>query len=433
MKKRMLSIIMAVLMLSALLTTAAYAAGGDFDGLHWEYADGALTITGTGSIPDYPDADVAPWSVYNGYISSVTVAEGVQRVGNNAFAGSGATTVTLPKTTQTIGSNALPSALTSITAPCTLASSLPAVNQTLIHSPVEVPQKDATYTETGMKKHWKCSGCNKLFADSACSVETTETALIIPRLDSEAPTLVSLVTDRDVVSPPNTVNVTVTADDKGLSGVGGGSVTFTNLAKTGTPSVSCVLSPNGSLLTGALNIADTLPSGDYYISSLTLTDKANNSRTYTYSTLDPAFKNIKLTIKRASAVNTLGSLSLNATTVGYGGTVTGTVILKDANGLPLQNRNLDIYVGTLKTTIAATTDASGTATFKYSNTIPGTYTLKAVFLGDEDYNACETNMVSVTFTSVPATGDSYDVLLWVCVGVLAIGVNAWFFIRRKKA
>jgi len=438
MKEKRLAIILAVLMISALLTAAAYADdGADFGtGMHWSYAaaTNTLQITGSGVIDNYDTADSVPWNAYNASITQVSIADTVTSIGSNAFAGTQITSITVPKAVTSIGSNAFPAGLTEITASCKLESSLPTVTTIhLTHDASEIAKADATFTDPGTEKHWKCNDCGKLFTDSACTTETTAAALVIPKKDNEAPVLTNVYPDRSTVSLPTSVIVTVLADDNNMSGVSSGSITFTNPGANGSPSVLCSLALDGNALTGVVSFGETASSGEYYISSLTLVDKAKNSRTYTYSSLDTAFKNVKIKVVRTTTATAIATLTMNATSVGYGGVVTGTITVKDTNGYALPNKSFDIYVSNVKSGITATTDENGTATFNYSNTVPGVYTLKASFIGDNDYYPCETNSVDVTFTTVPSTGDSYDVALWCCVAVLALGVNAWFVIRRKKA
>lgn len=92
MKKPLRNLLKAVLVVMAALclATAAFAedevAGADFnDGaMHWSIsADGVLTITGNGDMPD----NDSPWNICNSEIVSVVVDEGITRIGVNAFNG----------------------------------------------------------------------------------------------------------------------------------------------------------------------------------------------------------------------------------------------------------------------------------------------------------------------------------------------------------
>lgn len=71
----------------------------------WEYADGILTISGTGKMMDYPSG--APWYKYRYEITSLTVESGVTYIGEAAFYGcSMLETVSLSKTIRGIGKGA---------------------------------------------------------------------------------------------------------------------------------------------------------------------------------------------------------------------------------------------------------------------------------------------------------------------------------------
>ncbi len=78
-------------------------------GLTWSFdlTTGALTVTGTGAIPDYASANATPWSAYATRIKSVTLQTGVTGIGSYAFAGMTALRdVYLPETLTSIGAYA---------------------------------------------------------------------------------------------------------------------------------------------------------------------------------------------------------------------------------------------------------------------------------------------------------------------------------------
>ena len=87
MKKRLLSILLVLLTALTLLPLGALADDNNKCGenLTWEFADGILTISGTGDMYDYSSADPAPWSEYNDIIASITISDGVTSIGDNAF------------------------------------------------------------------------------------------------------------------------------------------------------------------------------------------------------------------------------------------------------------------------------------------------------------------------------------------------------------
>ncbi|MBQ5533479.1 MAG: leucine-rich repeat domain-containing protein, partial [Bacteroidales bacterium] len=67
-------------------------------------ADGVLTITGEGTMPDWSDSVHAPWYAFRSQVNSITVGEGITGLGAYAFAEmSSAKTVTLPDTLTALG------------------------------------------------------------------------------------------------------------------------------------------------------------------------------------------------------------------------------------------------------------------------------------------------------------------------------------------
>ena len=86
------------------VSNANIAAGQIGTDLEWKVTgDGALTVLGTGVIPDY-SVSSAPWAPYVDYVSSIVVKEGVTGIGASAFRGCDAVTdVVLPESIKTIG------------------------------------------------------------------------------------------------------------------------------------------------------------------------------------------------------------------------------------------------------------------------------------------------------------------------------------------
>ena len=122
MKKKMFTLWMTGLFL--LLTTLGAAAqnSGTTGPLNWNYDTGTktLTITGTGAMPDFANADAQPWKDVRNEIEKVKIEAGVKSVGAYAFRiCTGLTSVTLPAGVQTIGEAAFNdcAALTSVTLP----------------------------------------------------------------------------------------------------------------------------------------------------------------------------------------------------------------------------------------------------------------------------------------------------------------------------
>ena len=129
MKKRLLSFVLAVLMIASLLPATALAADiadsgtcgaeGDGSNLTWTLdSDGVLTISGSGDMYDYGyGSSDAPW---HGRVKSAVIAEGVTRIGGCAFYDCRSlTSVTIPDSVTRIGSFAFDNcrSLTSVTIP----------------------------------------------------------------------------------------------------------------------------------------------------------------------------------------------------------------------------------------------------------------------------------------------------------------------------
>lgn len=96
MKKRIISLLMAMLMLTTLLPVQAFGAtvvasgecGGEGDGsnLTWTLgSDGLLTISGSGAMADYTPL-YTPWQGYEYNIEKVVIQNGVTAIGSGAFA-----------------------------------------------------------------------------------------------------------------------------------------------------------------------------------------------------------------------------------------------------------------------------------------------------------------------------------------------------------
>ncbi len=144
MKKRILSLLLALLMVLSLMPTAALAddtnivangtcgAEGDGSDLTWTlFTDGVLEISGTGAMASWTDDNGgrAPWFDYLRYtIKSVVINDGVTSIGDSAFYnswyGAGLTSVTIPDSVTSIGGSAFSgcTSLTSITIPNSVTS-----------------------------------------------------------------------------------------------------------------------------------------------------------------------------------------------------------------------------------------------------------------------------------------------------------------------
>ena len=94
------------------------------DGVSWRFADGTLTISGSGAMQNY-SYDNVPWQAMKKDITNVVVGDGVTSIGSYAFYGcSTLTSVTIPDSVTSIGSYAFSgcSALTSVTIPDSVTS-----------------------------------------------------------------------------------------------------------------------------------------------------------------------------------------------------------------------------------------------------------------------------------------------------------------------
>ncbi len=81
---------------------------GDTNNITWKLmADGTMTFTGTGAMPNYGMFPAPPWNANKSTIGTVTIGEGITNVGNNAFSGcANLTAATLSSTLTNIGNSA---------------------------------------------------------------------------------------------------------------------------------------------------------------------------------------------------------------------------------------------------------------------------------------------------------------------------------------
>ena len=135
MKKRLLSFVLAVLMIASLLPATALAADrvasgtcgaeGDGSNLTWTLdSDGVLTISGTGAMKEY-DPYKAPWYGSSSRVKSAVIAEGVTSIGKYAFYDCRSlTSVTIPDSVTSIGKQAFMycTSLTGVTIPGSVTS-----------------------------------------------------------------------------------------------------------------------------------------------------------------------------------------------------------------------------------------------------------------------------------------------------------------------
>lgn len=104
---RRMGALAAALLLAALLPLSALALDGTTGQLQWKLSGGVLTITGSGEMPDYTDAHMAPWNSVAESVTKIVVGDGITRVGELAFYNcTNATTVQLGNTVTEIGGRA---------------------------------------------------------------------------------------------------------------------------------------------------------------------------------------------------------------------------------------------------------------------------------------------------------------------------------------
>lgn len=108
MKKRLLSILLVLLTALTLLPLGALADDNNKCGenLTWKFADGILTISGTGEMYDYSEDYLAPWNEHCVEITNVTISDGVTSIGSSAFCYCSVKSITLPFGLKHIGSSA---------------------------------------------------------------------------------------------------------------------------------------------------------------------------------------------------------------------------------------------------------------------------------------------------------------------------------------
>ncbi len=80
---------------------------GDFEGcdVHWTlYDDGELSVTGQGVIPDFPEKENSYFYLYNKFVKTIVVHNGITEIGDRVFRGlKDATTISLSSSVRRIG------------------------------------------------------------------------------------------------------------------------------------------------------------------------------------------------------------------------------------------------------------------------------------------------------------------------------------------
>ena len=102
---RLMALLLALVLFAACLPVAFAAESGTCgDNLQWQFADGVLTITGSGAMTDYTSQQKAPWNHLAGSITHLSLPEGLTSIGNRAFTGCEQLgSITIPTSVKTIG------------------------------------------------------------------------------------------------------------------------------------------------------------------------------------------------------------------------------------------------------------------------------------------------------------------------------------------
>lgn len=109
--KKIISIILSVIILASLITSAGIlnVSATDNSNIKWSFDSktGTLTISGTGEMDDYNEHDIkAPWKKYNNYMTNIIIENGITSIGNYAFWCSETFNITIPDSVKNIGKGA---------------------------------------------------------------------------------------------------------------------------------------------------------------------------------------------------------------------------------------------------------------------------------------------------------------------------------------
>lgn len=121
--KRVLSLLLALVMVLGMLPEAAWAAEGGGtcgENVTWTLENGVLTVSGTGAMEDYGRSSDIPWYSQRGEVKSVVISDDVTSIGKRAFDDcTELTSVTIPNSVTSIGEFAFAdcSHLTNVTLP----------------------------------------------------------------------------------------------------------------------------------------------------------------------------------------------------------------------------------------------------------------------------------------------------------------------------
>lgn len=83
---RLMALLLCALLLLPYIPVAHAEEGSCGDSLTWSFDGSILTISGTGEMDDYSESDPAPWSAYRDAILSLSLPDGLTKIGSYAFA-----------------------------------------------------------------------------------------------------------------------------------------------------------------------------------------------------------------------------------------------------------------------------------------------------------------------------------------------------------
>ena len=168
MKKRILSLVLAVVLALCLLPATAYAAttasGACGKNLTWSLSStGTLTISGKGAMAEYSNGNM-PWIAYKNQIKSVVLAKGITSIAYLSFSGyTKLTSVQIPDSVTDIGASAFDNctALSDMTLPKNLKT-LGWLAFTGCSS-LKTLTMPASLTESGGSAFSKCTGLKEVY------------------------------------------------------------------------------------------------------------------------------------------------------------------------------------------------------------------------------------------------------------------------------
>ncbi|MDR0304781.1 MAG: leucine-rich repeat protein, partial [Chitinispirillales bacterium] len=158
-KNRFLKVMAAI----AIAAGMAFGQSGTTGPLNWSISDGTLTISGSGTMPDYSYA--TPWYSYRSSITKAIIGGSVTSIGNSAFSGYyDLTEVTIPSSVTSIGSYAFHNCY-GLTGALTIPSSVTSIGERAFYGCsglTEVNFNATNCTTMGSYYNSVFSGCNNL-------------------------------------------------------------------------------------------------------------------------------------------------------------------------------------------------------------------------------------------------------------------------------